>query len=390
MFTNLLKQPNNDKVAIVVVGYNRLAPVQRLLKSLEDASYPSDDIPLLISIDCGGNEQLNEYVKNYQWPHGEKYVNLENKRLGLVKHIFQCGDLTKFFKAIILLEDDLFVAPYFYNYVLQALDHYGQEEEVCEIALYCNEMNGFVNIPSVKMYNGADVMLVQSCCTWGECFNARMWNGFLNWRDNVCTEDIIQNVDMPPKIKTWNRAWSRFFNAYMYHTNKMAIFPYISLVTNFGDYGEHGGGVNPSYTQVVLQQGDFLYRMPPIKDLISYDGSFNNLMVYKWLKMSKSDLCVDLFGLRTKCKQKFLLSTLKLPFKIINSYGLKMRPIEMNIFHNIEGEGIYLYDTSLVGKGNGKYSARLSQYYLHGLNRNLIISYIFSYLKRFFLFYNKK
>lgn len=105
----LVSDLNKEKIAIVVVGYNRLYPIQRLLKSLEAANYRESDIPLVLSIDCGGNDDLNSYVNGYKWPFGEKYVIVHEKRLGLKQHIFSCGDLTKYFKGIILLEDDIYM-----------------------------------------------------------------------------------------------------------------------------------------------------------------------------------------------------------------------------------------------------------------------------------------
>ena len=62
----LVSDLNKEKIAIVVVGYNRLYPIQRLLKSLEAANYRESDIPLVLSIDCGGNDDLNSYVNDYK------------------------------------------------------------------------------------------------------------------------------------------------------------------------------------------------------------------------------------------------------------------------------------------------------------------------------------
>ena len=124
---------NNEKIAIVAVGYNRINAISRLLQSLQNAKYPSNDIPLVICIDCSGNQELYNYVRQFEWQHGEKHVIIQEQRLGLKEHILKCGDLTQYFKAIILLEDDIYVSPYFYNYVVQAVNKYGKEKEIAEI-----------------------------------------------------------------------------------------------------------------------------------------------------------------------------------------------------------------------------------------------------------------
>ena len=61
---------NRSKTAVVVVGYNRLASLRRLLSSLENAVYPSSDIPLVMSIDASGDTLLYDFVRNYEWGHG--------------------------------------------------------------------------------------------------------------------------------------------------------------------------------------------------------------------------------------------------------------------------------------------------------------------------------
>ena len=376
MIQTIDKSENKNRVAIIAVGYNRYFALNRLLNSLEAAIYPFSDIPLIISIDCSGDENVYNLARDFKWSHGDKYVNIEKERLGLVKHIYQCGDMTRFFRAVILLEDDLFVAPFFYNYVLQALDNYGNINCISQIALYHNETNGFVGLPFEPLQTGADVVLHQSTCTWGQCWNERMWNEFCNWRDTKCTDDIIQAQEMPERIKSWTRAWSRYYDAFICQNNKFVVYPLVSVTTNFCDAGVHGAG-NNSVVQVNLQQGDFKYRMPPIDKIVKYDSFWNNLNVPEWLSIDKQNICLDLYGCHAVKNQRYILSTRKLPYKIIKSFSLNLRPIELNVKYKIEGNGINLYDTAFSGSGSGKFSAEVAEYFLKGFNVRLLPQYIF-------------
>ena len=110
---------DKERIAIVVVGYNRQQSLSRLMSSLLQANYDDVSVPLFISIDCSNDHGLYDYVKKIVWPYGNKYVNIQNERLGLKEHIMQCGDLSQHFKAIILLEDDIYVGEYFYNYAIK-------------------------------------------------------------------------------------------------------------------------------------------------------------------------------------------------------------------------------------------------------------------------------
>ncbi len=344
--------PDKETLAIVVVGYNRLKSIRRLLSSLLRAQYPDSDIPLVISIDCSGEEELYSYVKDFDWPYGRKYVNIQETRLGLKEHIYQCADLTSVFKAIILLEDDLVVSPAFYSYAVKALDRYGDDRRIAQISLYKNERNGYVGLPFDNIQNGNDVFLMQDVSTWGECWTRQMWDNFKQWRDSH-TEDDIMRVDMPDRIKNWTRAWSKYYNAYVVDMHKYVLYPNVALTTNFSDAGEHGGD-NNSVVQVNLLQQDFEYRMGNFDDLARYDIYSNNETLYEWLGLDVRNLCLDMYGLHNNVSgRRYILSTRVLPYKTIKSFGLCMRPFELNVKYNVSGEGIYLYDTQFRVAGGG-------------------------------------
>lgn len=383
-FEDLKKNKYNKlKVAIVCVGYNRIKGLKRLLDSLQQSQYPiGEDVPLVISIDCSGNENLYNFVKDFKWEHGDKYVNIQSKRLGLKDHVYQCGDLTKYFRAIILLEDDLYVSKHFYSYVLQTLNRYGDDERIAEISLYKNEINGYVGLPFTERKTNSDVFLMQDVSTWGECWNERMWNQFVEWRDSS-SEEKIQCVAMSSIIKNWTRAWSKYYNAYVVDQNKYVIYPSVSLTTNFNDAGgEHGS--NGNFVQVSLMNNEKIYNLPEYEQLEKYDIYFNNIKLYNWLGLKENEVCLDIYGYsHNEGKKKYMLTTKVLPFKVVKSFSLSMRPMEINVEENILGNGIFLYDTDcreiLI---NSVYSNDYINYHLQGFNYRLLLKEILYYLKK--------
>lgn len=370
-----LSDPQNKKLyAIVSVGYNRLKSQKRLLESLRNADYSDyDNVPLVISIDCSGDEDLYEFANSFEWPYGDKYVIIREKRLGLKQHVLECGDLTRYFKGIILMEDDLFVSSGFYDYVLQMERAYGNCEKVASIGLYGNEMNGFCWWPFDRLKNGADVFAIQSVCTWGEAWNERMWASFREWLEN--SEIHWETLDVPEREKLWNNAWSKFFDAYLVSKDLYSIFPDVSLATNFSDAGAHsaakGGDVR---FQATLQYGKRQYQTQPFSQLLKYDAHFNSLNLFETLGVKREEICIDVYGDReNKYNKRYYLSVQPKPYKIIKSFGLVMRPIEMNILNNIEGNDIYLYDTSIkANKPKGYCLTRRVMYYQKGFNSLLI------------------
>lgn len=331
-----------DKLAIVVVGYNKIVGLTRLLRSLNDAVYSCPDIPIIISIDASGNKDVYRLANEFEWKHGVKYVNIEQKRLGLKNHIFQCASLSKYFKGVIVLEDDIFVSPYFYTYALEMLEKYGSDNRVAGISLYQEESNGFVGLPYQTIQNGSDVYAWQTVCSWGEIWNERMWNDFMSWMSEW-NEDFGP-IDMMQRIKNWERAWSKYYYAYMIETDKYFIYPYISLTTNFNDAGgEHGGG-NSSVVQVSLLQGERHPVLYDFEDLEKYDVYGQNMGIYEWLGLNKKNLTIDLYGLKDLYRGRYVLAPFRLPYKKVRSFALSMRPIELNIKYGLTGDGITLFD----------------------------------------------
>ena len=363
-----------NNIAIVVVGYNRLKELKRLLSSLQNAIYDSS-CPLVISIDASGNSELYDYVQAFEWQHGNKYVNIQEQRLGLREHIFQCGDLTDYFKGVIILEDDLFVSPYFYQYAQETLGYYQDDDLIAGISLYAPSVNSFTQLPFVPLQNGASVYAYQDVASWGEMYNKRMWKNFRRWL-NEWNQDF-DSIDMPNAIKTWEKAWSKFFYAYITSTGRYFLYPYISLTTNFNDsQGEHGEGGNP-WTQSSLLMGRIKYQLLPSGELVKYDVYCHNERIYDWLNIEKTELTIDFFGMKSSITSTpYILTTSILPYHTIQSFALSMRPIELNIKYGVKGAGIYLYDTRI--HNNQKiinYPYQYLEYMTQGFHPRRLVEY---------------
>lgn len=381
-FKELATQRNKEKIAVIVVGYNRKNGIERLLDSINTAFYDDNNIPLVISIDASGNQLLYDYVKSFNWKHGEKYVNIQENRLGLKAHIFQCASLSKYFKGVIILEDDLFVSPYYYHYCTECLEQYGSNEKVAGISLYSEEINGYVGLPFQPEQRGSDVYAWQTVCSWGEMWNERMWNGFTSWLDSW--DENFDDIDMVDTIKKWTRAWSKYYYAYMIKNDKYFIYPYNSLTTNFNDAGgEHGGG-NASIVQVSLLQGKRTYHLDEFESLVKYDVYSQNKEIPQWLGIDKNNLTIDLYGLKKEYRGHYILTPFKLPYKIVESFGLSLRPWELNIKYKNKGNGLFLYyrdhDYS-KDEPNKSFPLEVGDYYLRGFNLPILIKYVWKRIK---------
>lgn len=368
---------NKKLVAVIAVGFNRLSSIKRLLGSLERAHY-SVEVPLVISIDKSGCQELYDFVNNYEWRYGDKYVIIQKERLGLKNHILQCGDLTRFFRAVILLEDDIFVSEFYYDYTLDAIKKYGNDPRIGGISLYRPSMDG--NLPIDFIQDGNDTFAYQNVESWGQCWTSQMWEPFRAWYNVNCKTDF-SDIDMPVFIKSWKKAWSKFYIAYQIKNNRYFVYPSVSFTTCFSEAGEHG--ITSSIGQSVLASG---YRQLVLKDfdeLSKYDIYGANESIYEWLGKGKEDVCVDLRGYNDNVTDKrYVLSPYPYPYKIIMEFALSLRPIELNVKYNVEGKGLFLYDTSVRKNAvRKKFPIALAYYYIRQFNVKVLARYVFSYTK---------
>ncbi len=125
----------NLNIPIVVVAFNRVSSLKRILASLQKSLYPNP-VKLIICIDGGGAEQLIDLATQFEWEHGEKEVICQPENIGLRAHILKSGKLALQYDGIVLLEDDLYVSPYFYKFMLAAQTHYIDEKSISGVALY--------------------------------------------------------------------------------------------------------------------------------------------------------------------------------------------------------------------------------------------------------------
>ena len=104
----------NPGVTTVVVAHARPLALRRLLASLEAAQRLANaTCPVVVSIDGTNAEVIAEARSFKARAPAQLQVNIvvHEQGLGLRKHVLWCGDLTKEFGPILVLEDDLVVSP---------------------------------------------------------------------------------------------------------------------------------------------------------------------------------------------------------------------------------------------------------------------------------------
>ncbi len=337
-----------NRPAIVMVGYNRVDSISRLLNSVNDAYYPDDNITLIISLDkSDATDDIVKQVKRIGFKHGQMDIRTYPSRLGLKEHILRCGDLSEEYGSVIILEDDLVVARSYYEYVCQALDYYGDAEELAGISLYSHAWNGYSNYQFTPQKNQYDTYLGQFSITWGQCWTAAQWKRFKEWYYEH-KEFVVPNYDVPEQIEYFGEnSWGRYYACYVVDRDKYYVMPYTSLSTNYSEPGEHGAVINTAH-QVMLMDSDkgYEFRFAPLEQAIRYDMFFERVIRdFKLAGIESDDICFDLNAQHRRVSGKQYLLTLQRydELELVTSFGLMLRPIEENVLKNVKGEDIFLY-----------------------------------------------
>ena len=346
------------KIAIVIIAYNRVKSLERLLDTLCQADYGNDKVTLITSIDHSNTDIVEEFADKFIWPFGEKRIKKHAENLGLKKHILSQGEEFSKYDALIILEDDIIVSPAFYKYSLQTINAYYNSDDIAGISLYSFPVNYLTGNPFVPYKNSYDCFIMNTAQSWGQIWMKRQWFEFYEWY--LTNESFDYSDEIPGVLFSWHKSWLKYHTRYCAEKGKYFIYPYFSFSSNCGEAGTHSQNSYNNYQTVMQTSLDFRLRLPDVDKAVKYDVFFENKDIYSYIGLSESDCCIDLNGSRqSSCGKRYWLSTQVLPYQIIKSYGLKLRPIEQNIIAKVAGNEIFLYDTYLTVPKNKKGNKQL-------------------------------
>ncbi len=330
-------------IPIVVVAYCRNNTLKRILTSLSKAHYPGG-VTLIISIDGGGPGNVIQVAKEFVWEHGQKEIIQHNNNLGLRKHILSCGAISQKYDGIVLLEDDLYVSPWFYDYVLNVSEYYQASPEVSGIALYSPRYNETAFLPFYPLNDGYDVFFMQLACSWGQIWLREQWKDFEKWYED--NEKLANDQMLPLNVKIWPKtSWKKYFIKYMISKNKYFVYPRHSYTTNFGDKGQHHEGVKKFQVPLIFGAVD-TFKFVEFKDSnVKYDA-FCEIDSDCLKKLSENlsayDFVVDFYGTKERHHyDKSYVVTSKKCSEFFKSFDKSLIPIECNVIESIPGDKLF-------------------------------------------------
>lgn len=382
----------DNKIAIVVVAYNRVDSLSRLLDSLVEAHYDTNNVTLIISVDKSKTSIVEDYADAFVWPYGDKIVDKHKQNLGLRPHMMSLGKWFDDYDALIVLEDDILVAESFYTYAIETVAKYRFDDNIAGISLYGIEKSHATDRLFQPIKDENDVYFIQCAQSWGQIWIKESWLSFFEWYN--ANQVPVTDKEIPCNILKWDsRSWLKYHMIYCIEKNKYFVYPYTSLSTNSRAAGEHAIASSSAF-EVALQHGiKNNYQLPDFhSSQVHYNAFFENVSLYDSLGIEPVECCIDLSGINNNMSHKrYWLTTSKANYQILRSYDLSLRPIEMNVLKETKGCSIFLYDTLVSKRNSFRGANNLILYTFHLIsmrslllqcNISLLLSEIISALKK--------
>ncbi|KAK8581464.1 hypothetical protein V6N13_144490 [Hibiscus sabdariffa] len=252
-----LQNWNQMRISINIITQNRAPSLTRLLKSLSDAYYIGDEIPISFNMDSKVDEATIKLVDSFHWPHGPKTLRRRIIQGGLIRAVSESWYPASDDDYGLLLEDDIEVSPYYYLWIKYALlaYHYDPQvslPELSSISLYTPRLVEVVKerprwnaTEFFKQIHPNTPYLHQLPCSWGAVFFPKQWREFYVYMNMRFTEDAKANPVQIPKSRTngWQASWKKFLIDMMYLRGYVSLYPNFpnqaSFSTNHMEPGAH-------------------------------------------------------------------------------------------------------------------------------------------------------
>lgn len=230
---------------IVIFAFNRPDSLRTMLESLK-ANGLYDDSEKFFFIDGPRRESDTEKVKEVaaiaQRESEHVFVAPQNK--GLAKNVIDgVTQIINRYGRVIVIEDDLYLAPLFLTYMNQALERYADDKRIISVCGYG------LRVKRPKYYAG-DVYLSNRSSSWGWATWADRWQT-VDWEikdwEVIKSDSSVRKgfnrggSDMFGMLKDYmehrNNSWAIRFCFAQYRQKSYSVHPFRSLVENEG-FGE--------------------------------------------------------------------------------------------------------------------------------------------------------
>lgn len=291
-----------DLAPIAFFAFNRPEHTQRTLEALSKNELASKSRIFIFcdgprgAQDIGATEEVRDICKNITG-FRESVVIERPSNEGLARNIIKgvtsiCNDDGR----TIVLEDDILTSKHFLTYMNDGLNCYASDKRVISIGAY---------VPPLRKKPPETYFLVGAEC-WGWATWKRAWDLFepdgKKLKQELIKQDRLDEFDLEgyaynlsmldAQIEGKNNSWAIRWHATAFTRNMLTLYPYTSLVFNFGrdGSGTHCVAENPNSIIPNFDGAPINVKRQPVepchfaRKLWKYQDTSNTRKVLKYLK----------------------------------------------------------------------------------------------------------
>ncbi|EMN6211643.1 hypothetical protein WB532_003736 [Vibrio vulnificus] len=267
------------KGIVCIVAYNRPKECVSLLKAISKSKGIGNVDRVILSIDYSDNQkEFFEYISSHMinWSFTLEFI-LRDYNFGLKSHVLACGDLVKQSDYIIILEEDVLVSNYFFDYVVNALNflQFNDVQSIAGVSLYSYKRDEKYRLPFQSDLSKFDNLYMQFAPSWGQCYTRNMWLDFRNWLESHDCDDFLDSR-LPDYVCGWPcSSWKKHYTRYLVDQGKFFFYPKVALSSNPGCTGQNHNLLGDTFN-VPLLKFDKEWKFTSLKNSVEiYDVNFN-------------------------------------------------------------------------------------------------------------------
>ena len=274
------RQCRQRDLRIIVMTMNRPASLLRLMNSIKHAKYPQDvwsvDLQVNVDRDAQGLVDTNTIhtLADFKWDMGFFGVRVWDKQMGLLGQWLEAWPCELFsptlYKAVILLEDDLEVSPFFALWFLGAHQVYKAADigAVTGMRPQLVAKSGLESTMEELIPEGVKAFAYKLIATWSLSPTYDNWKRFREWYYTRPSNFIPTVEGIKPNewyrdfhatgntARMWEMWYIRFTDEYNYYT----LYPWMkdkTVVCNWKERGMNYDGsenTQPDYPLVLSEE----------------------------------------------------------------------------------------------------------------------------------------
>ena len=243
------------KFTIIIISMDRFSSLNRLLSSLKETDYLSDEVNLVIRFDLPKRptpqwrNQVDAFRENLVWNTGSVKVVVAEANMGLRRAWLEAWKPGTDSEYAIILEDDIEVSPVWYKWLKGALLAYQSRTDLAGISL---QRQSLVPLKKAKNKhisdNGGKPFLYKLVGSIGYSPVAKVWLDFLDFAE--CALATKMKIDTPELVTSdWYNSldqrtmWTQLFIFFCKYRklSTLYVFPrnYKTLAAHWREKGVH-------------------------------------------------------------------------------------------------------------------------------------------------------